>query len=227
MGMRLLAPVLLLVSAALPGCAQNHAPGVYGMTQQDVWTRLQSADLGAFTEARGCGLPLDIAVEAHAPQSLRWIIRSGGSELASFTVRLDAVSPGETRAVIDLPYDPDRTDTITTRSGAPALRQPLQGAVVELVDAAIDDRPYDASRTSDTRNPAAACAHRPGALHRAGDTPRSGPRQWGAPFGPFAGGSNYGFGIAPAGSGRPTLDTTPALGRGMEHNLRDLPRPGA
>ena len=224
--MRSLAPVLLLVLAALPGCAQNHAPGIYDIAQQDAWARLQRADLGAFTEARGCGLPLDIAVEAHAPQSLRWIIRSGGKELASFTVRLDPVAPNATRAAIDLPFEPGRTDTITTSAGAPALRQPLQGAVVELVDAAIDDRDYDASRTSDPRNPAAACARRPGTQHSVSDSPRPGPSQWGAPSGPFAGRSTVGFGIAPTGNGQPMFDTTPALARGREHNLKDLPRPG-
>jgi len=183
------------LAALIAGCSLHHEPGVYDLTADDAFARLQQADIGALTDSRGCGLPLQIGIQAKAPQSVRWVVKANGAELASFSVRLKSAGPSKTLAVVDFAGDPAVPQTLTTPSGAPALRQPLQGAVVEFVDAALNDRSFDASRTGDSRTFDQACTRSHPAQSAARDDPRpeQPPVVWGQPSSTMGQPNPWGF----------------------------------
>ena len=217
------------VSAALlamAGCSPQRAPGLYDVPAREAWARLRQADIGGLAGVRGCGPALDFAFEAHAPQSLRWIVRAGGGELASFSVRLEPVDANTTRAVVEFPFDPTRTDTIDTVNGEPALRQPLQGAVVELVDAAMNQRGYDASRIGDDRGKEEACARKPGSRQPDGGTmARAQTSPWGTSPVPREPQGAFGIGTEPVARDPSPGGSAATHPRGWEPDVKDAPPP--
>ncbi|MDE2404806.1 MAG: hypothetical protein KGM17_09075 [Sphingomonadales bacterium] len=208
--MRPTTPAWLAVACLLAGCGHRE-PGVYDLPPAEAWQRLRHADLDGFISARGCGVALDIAVDGRSPRSLRWTVRGEGAELVHFGVRLEDSGPGKTRAQIDFPFDPTLTETLTAPSRAPALRQPLQGAVVELVDATLNGRSYDPARSGDDRPQLETC--------KAKAKPAE-PAARPAPVQP-----QTTFGTPAAGLGNTSLDARPAVLHGGEERVEDQPKP--
>jgi len=210
-------PVLMAGAGLVAGCGRESEPGVYDIAQQEALARLRGADLGGFIATRDCGLPLQFALEPQGAGALRWIVRSDGTDLASFSVRLESLGPDQTRAVVDFPFNPSLDQTLTTPSGQAALRQPLQGAVVELVDAALTERGFDAERIGDGRSREDACAAVPHVANRAHR--RANP--WAAD------GAIGNFGEPTTDLGTPHLEAQPQHERGHEDGPEDLPPPEA
>ena len=142
-------------------------------------------------------------------------MRGEGAELVHFGVRIEDAGAGKSRAQIDIPFNPNLSETLTAPSGAPALRQPLQGAVVELVDAALNARSFDPGKTGDDRLQVDACQARPRARATTATTPSTS-----RPAAAF-GSPTMATGTAPEEPRVPTR-----LGPNGEQRLEDLPRPG-
>jgi hypothetical protein len=156
--MKLLGP-LLLAALLLSGCEAKLDPEVYPLTPTDAIARLQKADIAGFQQAETCGLPIAIT-PAPAPNGIRWRVANGLAEVASFTVRLAPEGDAATRSVIELPADLQGGEIY---SGAqhydhPALQQPLRPALAELVNSAMEQRPFDSTRIPTPQSSDDACA---------------------------------------------------------------------
>jgi hypothetical protein len=132
------------------------------------------------------------------------------------------------RAVVDLPVDPTGAQTLATPSGAPALRQPLRGAVVEFIDAALDDRHFDPARTGDSRSLNEACSRKASSPQQVSrnDTPITTTTNWGQPSSAVGRPNPWGFnnnGDAPPDP--PAFNPDPPLARGQEDDARNHPPP--
>jgi len=205
----------LFAVLGLPGCALTPEPGVYELPADTGWARLQQADAGGFAQSRDCGPPLDISAERNGMRMI-WTIRAESSTLVTFAVRLQPLDRGRIRAVVDLPLDAGNRKALVTPTGAPALRQPLQGAVIELIDAALQQRGFDAGRVGDPRTREEACGVTPYSAQKAAVNPWS---NQAVADGPSA------FG-APMLSGGPGLPQGPRRSGALEDMPMDLPKPG-
>ena len=203
--------IMLMVCSALSGCSLHREPGIYPLAVETARARLRQADPGPLIAARACSVRLDISVAPQGAGAMRWSIRGEGAELASFAVRFEGAGDERTRAAIDL-ATPVGAAPLTAPSGQPALRQPLQAAVVEFVDAALNGRAFDPARLEDTRSVAQACTT------PAPANPPEHANPWSSDWNPTR------FG-APTASGEATLDASPPMEQGHEDSKEDLPRP--
>jgi hypothetical protein len=202
---------VILLFLLLSGCSLHREPGIYPLAVETARARLRQADPGPLIAARGCFVRLDITVASQGAGALRWSIRGEGTELAAFAVRFQGAGDLQTRAIVDL-ATPASATPLAAPSGQPALRQPLQAAVLEFVDAALNGRAFDPARLDDSRSVAEACTTQV----PAGRAEHANP--WSSDWNPTR------FG-APTASGEATLDATPSMEQGQEDRKEDLPKP--
>lgn len=199
----------LLFLLLLSGCSLHHEPGIYPLAVDTARARLRHADTGPLIAARACSVRLDVTVASQGSGALHWAIRGEGRDLAGFTVHVEEAGGEQTRATIDLAAETGPAP-LSAPSGQPALRQPLQAAVVEFVDAALNGRAFDPARLADNRPVGAACA-----TTTAGEASMQRPNPWSDDWQPDR------FG-APMSSGQATLH---ASQEGYEERKEDLPKP--
>jgi hypothetical protein len=137
--------------AVVAGCGKAPHTGVYDLPVATVFERISTSDMDDFRAARQCGLLIHFTVEKRANEEVRWVVRSSGSEVASFTARLVPLAADKTKVEIELPKAPDGGEIYdgTKFYPRPALYQPLRPAIAELIDARIEQRPFDVWRIPD------------------------------------------------------------------------------
>lgn len=143
----------------LAGCGGGGKPGVYEIPVAEAYSRLEKADINGFRSARQCGILVHMRPQKKQGEAITWHVTSSGQEVLRFTVTL--VSEGEgTRAEIDVPADPKGGEMYdgTKEYFRPAFNQPLRPAIRELIDAAMEQRPYDGRRIPQPRNTDKVCS---------------------------------------------------------------------
>lgn len=119
--------------------------GYYALPVNTAMERLRHADITGFRNARQCGLLIYFSQTEASSDAITWDVTSSGEDMLFFTVRL-APSGSGTQATIEVPkaasgsgelYDGNQT------YDQPAMMQPLRPAVQELIDSAMEQRPYD------------------------------------------------------------------------------------
>jgi hypothetical protein len=149
----------LIPILALAGCGQAPVEDVRDLTPAEAMARLAHADTAGFLAATRCGEPLTITVDHSDAKVLRWrVATDSGWDSASFGVRFEPVGRG-IQAVVDLPQDPQGGEIYAAGKvyPKPMFEQPLRPAVAELVDSALDQRGFDATRLVEGRDAGSAC----------------------------------------------------------------------
>jgi hypothetical protein len=146
-----IASSLVGVALVVAGC--NASQKTYPVSVAEGLARLDNADVIGFRNARQCGLLIHFEKFRPASNSITWRIRSKQQPVASFTVSLGETGNG-TQATIDVPKAADGGEIYDGKQhySHPALMQPLRPAVRELIDAAMEKRPFDWHRLPDPLN---------------------------------------------------------------------------
>lgn len=143
--MKLRSGLVLGVGAAmLAGCAAKEE-GVVDLPVATVFERLNAGDMKDFRAQRQCGLLIHFASEAERDKQIRWVVRSSGAVVASFTVDLTPVDANRTRIAVRVPEAPDGGEIYDGGKfyPRPALHQPLRPAIKELIAARLEQREFD------------------------------------------------------------------------------------
>ena len=158
MSMRI-AGAFLGIATAIAGCADPAPKGRYPLAVAEALARLEKADIIGFRNARQCGILIHFSAWHRDKNTIGWIVTSSHQQVASFEVSLSAAENG-TQATIIVPkgdngaeiYDGEQTYS------HPAMMQPLRPAVQELIDSAMDRRPYDWHLIDGTLNTDGLCS---------------------------------------------------------------------
>jgi hypothetical protein len=145
---------LVCAALAIAACSRAPAPkGQYPVSPKEALHRLESADIIGFRNARQCGMLIHFTPIYPDDGSFGWSVTTSGEEVAKFTVSLAQAGNG-TAATINVPAEPKGGEMYDGMQeyDHPALMQPLRPAVQELIDSAIERRPYDWQRIQGTLN---------------------------------------------------------------------------
>jgi hypothetical protein len=142
-----------LVGGALAVAGCNQSQKTYPVSVAEGLARLDKADVIGFRNARQCGLLIHFEKLLPDGNSVTWRVRSKQQLVASFTVSLSQAGNG-TQATIVVPKAADGGEIYDGKQhySHPALMQPLRPAVQEMVDAAMEKRPFDWHRLPDPLN---------------------------------------------------------------------------
>lgn len=138
--------VIAVVSLLTVGCSTQSQPeSSYALPVHEVYSRLLKADMNGFKVARQCGLLIHFKQSSVIDHQVSWQVTSSGRPIVTFTVTLIPAGPDLTRTKIEVSPDPRGGEMYDgdTFYPHPAIHQPLRPAVKELVDAAVQLRPYD------------------------------------------------------------------------------------
>jgi hypothetical protein len=137
-----MASALVGVALAAAGC--NQAQKTYPVSLTEGFARLDQADVIGFRNARQCGLLIHFKKSGPVDNTLTWDVQHRGRSLASFSVSLSQAGNG-TQATIAVPKAADGGEIYDGKQhySHPALMQPLRPAVREMIDAAMEQRPFD------------------------------------------------------------------------------------
>ena len=137
-----IAGALVGVALAVAGCEPSQK--TYPVSLAEGLARLDKADVIGFRNARQCGLLIHFKKFGPVDNTVTWQVQSKGRPLASFSVSLSQAGNG-TQATIIVPKAADGGEIYDGKQhySHPALMQPLRPAVQELIDAAMDKRPFD------------------------------------------------------------------------------------
>jgi hypothetical protein len=137
-----IASALVGVALAVAGC--NQAQKTYPVSLTEGFARLDQADVIGFRNARQCGLLIHFKRSGPVDNTLTWDVQHRGRSLASFSVSLSQAGNG-TQATIAVPKAADGGEIYDGKQhySHPALMQPLRPAVQEMIDAAMEQRPFD------------------------------------------------------------------------------------
>jgi hypothetical protein len=137
-----IASALLGVALAVAGCKPSQK--TYPVSLTEGLARLDKADVIGFRNARQCGLLIHIEKLLPDGNLVTWRVRSKNQIVASFSVSLSQTDNG-TQATIVVPKAADGGEIYDGKQhySHPALMQPLRPAVQEMIDAAMEKRPFD------------------------------------------------------------------------------------
>lgn len=133
---------IVAIMLLLSGCGGN--PGTYDIPLGEALARLEKADIDGFRKARQCGILIHLTASKPRDNAITWHVTSSGQPVLDFTIKLSAEGEG-TRAAIEVPADPKGGEMYGGNQfyPRPAVNQPLRPALQELVDAAMEQRPFD------------------------------------------------------------------------------------
>lgn len=143
---------ILVAVFALAGCKPTaKSQGQYPLTFTEARVRLERADVIGFRNARQCGLLIHFSPYRPDTHSVAWVVMSSDREVASFTVSLSSIETGRVATTIVVPKGNDGGEAYDGKQNYthPALMQPLRPAIQELIDSAMQQRPYDPNRIPD------------------------------------------------------------------------------
>jgi hypothetical protein len=143
-----IASALVGVALAVAGCKPSLK--TYPVSLAEAHARLDKADVIGFRNARQCGLLIHFEKRLPVGNLVTWWVRSKNQLVASFSVSLSQTGNG-TQATIVVPKAADGGEIYDGKQhySHPALMQPLRPAVQEMIDAAMEKRPFDWHRLPD------------------------------------------------------------------------------
>jgi hypothetical protein len=146
-----IASALVGIALAVAGCQSSQK--TYPVSLAEGLARLKNADVIGFRNARQCGLLIHFERQLPVGNSVTWQVRSKRQLVASFTVSLSQAGNG-TQATIIVPKAADGGEIYDGKQhySHPALMQPLRPSIQELIDAAMEKRPFDWHRLPNPLN---------------------------------------------------------------------------
>ena len=126
------------------GCSQPPPKGEYKLPLKEALSRLENADIIGFRNSRQCGLLIHFDTRGAINNSITWIVTSSSREVAKFTVALSPFENGVKSAII-MPKGDKGGEMYDGKQhySHPAFMQPMRPALQELIDSAMEKRPYD------------------------------------------------------------------------------------
>ena len=142
---------VLASALLLAACKPSPAPKpiqVWPLSEQAAMTRLAQADVAGLGNALRCSNDIEITPGPLGAHTISWNIARGFNQLGTFTVRLTAISTGNTHSDIDIPSDGQGGELFDASHPTPnpVFKAPLRAAVGELVRAAMEQRSFDAQQ---------------------------------------------------------------------------------
>ena len=151
---------LVLAFLALAGCSKGADELYYDIAPDDAFLRLIKADIPGFRDARQCGMLIYFERKQYDDTHIViWDVTSGDTTIARFGFHVIAKGNGSV-IEMQIPKAPDGKEIYdgTQKYTHPAFLQPLRPALRELVDAAMEQRPYDWHRLPDMAVDYTICA---------------------------------------------------------------------
>jgi len=142
---------LVVAFLALAGCSKGEDELYYDIAPDDAFARLIKADITGFRDARQCGMLIYFEPKEYDDtRTIVWEVTSGDRPVARFGLHVIAKGSGSV-IEMQIPKAPDGKEIYdgTQKYSHPAFLQPVRPALRELVDAAMERRPYDWHRISD------------------------------------------------------------------------------
>ncbi len=138
---------LIAIAFAVEGCNAPTPWGRYAIPFEEARARLMKADIIGFRNARQCGYLIHFALNTPDSRTVGWTITSASQLVAQFHIKLAATETG-VEASFDIPAAPGGGEIYDGKQpyDYPMLMQPLRPALRELVDSAMEQRPYDWER---------------------------------------------------------------------------------
>lgn len=136
---------LVVAFLALVGCSEGADEPYYDIAPDDAFARLIKADITGFRDARQCGMLIYFEPKVYdATRTIIWEVTSGETTVARFGLHVIAKGNGSV-IEMQIPKAPDGKEIYdgTQKYSHPAFLQPLRPTLRELVDAAMEQRPYD------------------------------------------------------------------------------------
>lgn len=138
---------LALVLACAAACSAPVQPkGYYKLPLREALARLEKADVTGFRKVRQCGLLIHFYASHPDDHSIKWSVTSDDIDVVDFTVALSPSGDGTKATIIIPPESSGEMYDSKVRYPHPGFRQPLRPALQELVDAAMENRPFDFRR---------------------------------------------------------------------------------
>jgi hypothetical protein len=150
--------VLTVAAALLAGCSDSSTEGYYDVAPQTALARLRQADIIGFRDARQCGMLISFRQLEDASGIISWDVSSGDIPVAGFSLKVTPSGQGSIVAIGVL-TGPNGAEVYDGQQhySHPALMQPLRPSLRELVDAAIEKRPFDWHRLPQPLNTDELC----------------------------------------------------------------------
>ena len=150
MSVRVTSALVAGVAMTVAGCSPAPPKARYPIALSEALARLDKADITGFRNARACGMLIHFSAWHRDSHSVSWIVKSSGQEVASFEVSLSPAEGGVDAAIM-VPEGANGAEIYDGEQdySHPAMMQPLRPALRELVDAAMERRPYDWHRLPD------------------------------------------------------------------------------
>ena len=138
---------LLGIAFTLASCNSPAPWGHYALPIDEARARLLKADIIGFRNARQCGYLIHFALNTPDAQTVGWFVTSAYKPVAQFFVKLTPTEDG-VQARLDIPAAPKGGEIYDGHQvyDYPVFMQPLRPALHELVDSAMEQRPYDWER---------------------------------------------------------------------------------
>ena len=151
--------VLTMAMALLAGCSSSTPEGYYNVAPQEALARLRQADIIGFRDARQCGMLISFRQLEDASGIISWDVSSSDVPVAGFSLKVTPSGQGSIIAIGVL-TGPNGAEVYDGQQHYthPALMQPLRPSLRELVDAAIEKRPYDWHRLPEPLNTDELCS---------------------------------------------------------------------
>jgi hypothetical protein len=149
---------LTIATALLAGCDESKPEGYYDVAPQEALARMRHVDIIGFRDERQCGMLITFRQSEATRGTIRWDVSSSDIPVAAFKLRVTPSGQGSIVA-IEVPIGLNGAEIYDgqQRYSHPALMQPIRPSVRELVDAAIEKRPFDWHRLPDPLNTDALC----------------------------------------------------------------------
>ena len=138
---------LAVALAAAAACSQPQSKGQYKFSIKEALARLENADIAGFRKHRQCGLLIHFYSSHPDDHSIQWDVTSDNNDVVNFMVALSPSGDG-TKATIVIPGESGGGEMYDSKARYrhPGLRQPLRPALQELVDSAMEKRPFSIDR---------------------------------------------------------------------------------
>jgi hypothetical protein len=135
--------------ALLAACGASAEPGVFDLPKQEVYDRLSRNNLDVLRLRHSCGILIHLSQSARNGEEIDWRVTHNGETKLQFSVRLEEVSPTQTRVKLSIDSkDPEGGELYDGDyvTHYPAVQQPVRPGIEEAIAAVLEGREFDKSR---------------------------------------------------------------------------------
>ena len=140
----------MTATLTLAGCsgAPELPPGTYPLPVDQVFAKLYADPLVDAMKMARCGVPIQIANDGAANETVTWRVVSAGSTRLTLTATLIPVDATTTRVTLaaDDGVNGDKSYAGNQFYPRPVVQQPILPILREEVDAVLGNRPFDMDR---------------------------------------------------------------------------------